>query len=419
MSSLPARLRPLWPVFKRAHRFLTLIIGVGHRMLSLALGSRGVPRSAYMSSAEAARAEGEQIVRTAGGAAYRMDRKIPWGEPSRHRAYLDGQQIDVPERYVLEVERGCVAGDYGALITPGGRLEYESSPYFRITGWREHPLYLRPTLGERQYVPGRVLSLMAPGTATNYYHFLYDAIGRLGVIEECGVETAIDAVVVPHRARYQRELLEMAGVTAPLISLDRGQCVTADTLVVPSIPNSAVIAPKGTVSWLRARLLPEDRHTMSERIYITRGQAKGTRRYLQEEDLWPQLEERGFLRVDPGSLTVREQIALFARAQMVVSPHGAGLSNITFAQPGVQVLEFFAPSYVHLGLWGICEAIGDVRYRYLVGEGPTLPRHLPRPFDDISLEPRRLVKVIDLMIAEIEAAGHGTMSTHRRRDDKE
>lgn len=400
MSNLPPRLRPLWPVFKRVHRVLTLLLGFGHRAVSPLLGERGVPRSAYPTSAAAAEAEPELVVRTSAGAAYTMSREIPWGEPAQHPVFLAGQTIDVAERYVLEVEGGRVVGDFGALVTPGGRLDYESSPYFGIASWREHPLYLKPTLGTHQHVAGRVLSLTSPGTATNYYHFLYDAIGRLEVLAASGVDPSFDAVVVPHGSRYQRELLELAGVTGPMIHLERGQSVSADVMVVPSVPNKDVIAPLGTVEWLRGRLLPGGTASGTERIYITRGDARGSRRYLQEDELWPELEARGFRRVDPGTLSVRDQIALFSRAALVVSPHGAGLTNITFAPTGVQVLEFFAPTYVHLGLWGICEALGHVDYRYLVGDGPQAREDLPRPFEDISLDPQRIVDVVDLMIAE-------------------
>jgi hypothetical protein len=131
--------------------------------------------------------------------------------------------------------------------------------------------------------------------------------------------------------------------------------------------------------------------------------------YLQEDELWPQLESRGFRRVDPGTFSVREQIDMFSRAGIVVAPHGAGLTNITFSPPGVQVLELFAPSYVHLGLWGICEALGHVRYQYLVGEGSGRRDGLRRPFDDISVDPRRVVAAVDRMIADHDDGGTTTV----------
>lgn len=407
-AGLPPRLRPLWPYFKRVHRWLAFGMGFYHRALSPLLGDRGVPRHAYLSSAAAAEVESSRVVLTSAGGAYLMTRDVPEGDPSGRAVFESGSQVDVAERYVLEVEDGRLVGDFGALVTADRKLDYETSNYFGLSKWREHPLYLSPSLGSMRHVSGRVLSLTSPGTATNYYHFLYDAIGRLQVLEASGISRDFDAVIVPHGSGYQKQLLEWVGIEGPLIQLDRHQSVVADQLVVPSTPNSDVIAPLETVAWLRKTFLPPVAPPASERIFITRGEVRGSRRYVQEDRLWPLLEMRGFRRVDPGTLTVREQVDLFSRSELVVSPHGAGLTNITFAPAGVQVLELFAPRYVHLGLWGICEALGHVRYRYLVGDGPAGSRTRPRPFDDISLDPSRIINVVDEMISERDAADRTT-----------
>ena len=58
----------------------------------------------------------------------------------------------------------------------------------------------------------------------------------------------------------------------------------------------------------------------------------------------------------------------FAAAEVVVAPHGAGLVNLTFAPPGVRVLELFAPRYLNPGYWAIVDNVPDSRYRYVVAE---------------------------------------------------
>jgi capsular polysaccharide biosynthesis protein len=58
-------------------------------------------------------------------------------------------------------------------------------------------------------------------------------------------------------------------------------------------------------------------------------------------------------------LSFDEQITLFSQAEFVVAPHGAGLANLLFCQPGTKVLElcpeteyrpFFAYMSSKLGL---------------------------------------------------------------------
>ena len=65
------------------------------------------------------------------------------------------------------------------------RPGYETSGYFGISGWREHPLFLRPRLPEPRPMSGTLLlSLATRRTTTNYYHFLTDLLPRWGVFEE-------------------------------------------------------------------------------------------------------------------------------------------------------------------------------------------------------------------------------------------
>jgi capsular polysaccharide biosynthesis protein len=308
---------------------------------------------------------------------------------------FDQGTTNVPATFTLEIRDGRLTGDYGATSTPGKVLDHETSTYFGVTDWREHPLYLHPTLGHIEKVDGTAVSLTTRGCAINYYHFLYDSIARLGVLESTGIGGDIDAYVVPHAARYQRQLLELAGIDGTLIQPRRGMTVVADRLLVPSNPNWALLAPPVSVAWLRDRLRPSKAAGSPRRLYITRGSAPNTRRYCEEDELWPELERRGFTRVDPGTLSVQEQIDTFADAEIIVAPHGAGLTNVTFSPPDVRVLEMFAATYVHLGLWSICEALG-AQYRYLVADGELGTNS--GPHDDVSIPPQRVLAVVDEMI---------------------
>lgn len=399
--SLPPWLRPWWPLFKRVHRFLTLLSGHVYRLVSPLLGARGVPRAATETSVETAAREPGAVTLHPGRPAVPLDRGTTPGDPAGHWVFVDATTTTVPASFTLEVRDGRLSGDYGALTTPGKLLDHETSNYFGVFDWREHPIYLRPTLGATEHVSGTALSLTARGTAINYYHFLFDAIGRYGVLEDCLPDARIDAVVVPHASGYQRQLLELARIPGPWIQPRRGHTVTADRLLVPSNPNWALEAPPATVEWLRDRLRPSagtDATDGPHRLYLTRGTTPRTRRYVEEPELWPHLERRGFLRLDPGTLSVQEQIDVFSRAEAIVSPHGAGLTNVTFSPPGVHVLELFASTYVHLGLWSICKAL-DADYRYLVADGPGGPDG-PNAgtLDDVSIPVPRVLEALDEML---------------------
>jgi len=56
-----------------------------------------------------------------------------------------------------------------------------------------------------------------------------------------------------------------------------------------------------------------------------------------EGALIAELRRRGFDIVVPGTLPFTEQVRTFRNASLVVGPHGAGLTNIAFCEPGTIV----------------------------------------------------------------------------------
>ena len=101
--------------------------------------------------------------------------------------------------------------------------------------------------------------------------------------------------------------------------------------------------------------------------------AKGARSYVEHDLLVKELE---FLNVDififDGSGTLAEHISLFAKADIVIGPHGAGFANLIFCKPktgiieigwdGTEVMEM-DNMYYRLAL-----SVG-LRYRLILGHG--------------------------------------------------
>ena len=404
MARLPPRLQPLWPVVKRLHRLATRWSGFIGRRTTRLQGGRALPtRGTSLADQTAALEPGRvQIHRLATGESLRRTDAV--GDPPVHWVFRRRATFDVPARFSLEIESGMVVGDYGATVTPGGTLDYETSEYFGLADWREHPLYLRRRLPPIEEVDGTVVVLAARGGSNNYYHFLLDVLPRFGVFEETMPGRRASALYVPADARYQSTLLELAGLAHhPIIRAGKHRAVRAERLVVPCLPNPMEVAPTATVSWLRSRLPAKDIAGKPRRIYVTRGTAPNTRRLVREAETFALLEQRGFTCVEPATLSPQDQIDLFAAAEIVVAPHGAAMTNLLFLSPGARVLELFAPSYVNAAFWSITQAIDDIRYRYLIAagaasHGPGDPMNKIQA--DIDLEPEAVLRAVDELLAD-------------------
>ena len=406
MTRLPPALQPLWPLAKRAHRAGSYAAGVvGRRSRS----PHGVPPTATPTSRARVAADPDAARLHEGRSAHRLRRPMPLGDPPGHWFWRGVVDVESPATHVLELEGGQVRGVHLAITTRGGRLDYETSHYYDIAGWKEHPVYLDPRSRPPRREPGTVLVLAARATGINYFHFLNDALPRLGILAEAGLGLHdVDAVLVDDTTPYHRQLLDLLGLRdrpgVRILTPERGMALQADRLLVPSLPNVDMVISPATTAWLQQALPPSSAAAeLPDRLYVTRGETPNTRRVVREPELRSALEQRGFAVVDPGTLSVQEQIDHFAAARVVVAPHGAALTNLTFCRPGVRVLELFAPGYLNPGYWGITANIADSRYRYLVspvGKPAVSGRHMGGVMDDVDLPPRTVLDALDLLLAD-------------------
>ena len=93
-----------------------------------------------------------------------------------------------------------------------------------------------------------------------------------------------------------------------------------------------------------------------KRLYISRRNA--ARSLPGEREVEEHLTELGFLVIQPDNLSWSEQINLFRAATAVVAPHGAGLSNLVFSEPGVQVVELTNGRHYNRCFEWLCHVAG-------------------------------------------------------------
>lgn len=206
-------------------------------------------------------------------------------------------------------------------------------------------------------------------------------------------------MVVGHTSTRDRQLVALAGLDRyALVQPESRLHLQADRLLVPAIDNHSTLAPPWITRWLRANL--PARHVLGKprRLYVIRGDRPHTRRYVQEAALLERLETQGFVRFDPGSVGVQEQIDHFAAAEVVVAPHGAGLVNLIFAPEGVRVLELFAPRYLNPGYWAITDNVPGSTYRYVVAE----PVERDRPERAMNRVQADVDIPVDIVLAALE-----------------
>jgi len=392
---LPAPLTPLWPHLKVAYTRTTRIVSPFTRQLSRLRGGY-LPRGSV--------ATVDDSVADAGGRMWvarpeeRVRRPVPAGEPPNHVKFVGDSELHVSRIAVAELPGARVLGPFRVVIDRRDRMIEEYGLYWGTDRWSEHQIFLHPFPEAPLEVEGS-LGVLAGRGDLNYYHFLLDIFPRLALFETPGVPTP-ERWYVPLTQPFQREILELDGFLPRdgIVDADSSPHVRAETLIAPGMPDAHKRIPPWTVEFIRERLKPPGVELVpGRRIYVTRGRKRHNRIVRNEEAVLEMLGERGFTAVDPGALSVAEQIRMFAEAEWIVGPHGAALTNLLFASPGASVIEMFAPDYVDVSYWKLADCLPDVSYRYLLGTGPT-----PRPgreevavMNDITVDIGALERMLD------------------------
>ena len=66
-----------------------------------------------------------------------------------------------------------------------------------------------------------------------------------------------------------------------------------------------------------------------------------------EAELEEVMRQKGFTVLELSRHPMVEQMEFFASADIIVAPHGAGLTNLIFSRPGAKVMELTSDKYVN------------------------------------------------------------------------
>lgn len=181
----------------------------------------------------------------------------------------------------------------------------------------------------------------------NYYHWLIESLPM--VLIDGHPIREMPVVIPGPEAKFHRQSLKMLGIeevyftAVQPLRIGRAtatQLPFAVQLHSPDKPRD-VSLNRTTTRDLRDLMLSKLKNKiLAPRIYIdrSRGKTRNTRNYAQLQEL---LEPQGFKWKSTETLSFEEQATLFANAEVIVAPHGAGISNILFAPKSSVIIELF------------------------------------------------------------------------------
>ena len=175
--------------------------------------------------------------------------------------------------------------------------------------------------------------------STGYFHWLSDVLPKLYLISDRLKDLIL---VLPH------QLQELEFVHSSLRAFDVENILflsDGETILCRRIFVATAVAPSGrydehVIKRVRDQIVGfyGGSSTPNDLIYLSRSKAQ-KRHVANEREVSSLLKPFGFRVVNAEDCSFEEQVKLASAARCIISNHGAGLTNILFMNPGMNVLE--------------------------------------------------------------------------------
>lgn len=316
-----------------------------------------------------------------------------------HPGFSDRLTYTDVRTFVATMRDARVMGRNGYVVDGSGKILGDVPKVYRADYTpAAHPLLglVRPPVTAA--LPGRSAALAVFSTG-NYYHWMFEALPRLDLLKQAGVDLGtIDGFIVNDTAnQFVQPSLAALGIPADKLRVTRdGYAWRCEELLVPSMP-CQTNPSLWVCEFLRHHLLPlAAGNSKRERLFVSRAPG-AKRRVTNETEVETLLAARGFRKVYLESCSLAEQIALFAGAEAIVAAHGASMANLVFCAPQTKVIEIFEPEYVNPCYWGVAQQV-SLDYGYLLGEGgfTGVVQNMARVGDDIRVSLSHLERLLAL-----------------------
>lgn len=207
--------------------------------------------------------------------------------------------------------------------------------------------------------PMLIVGNLAP---QNYYHWTLQSFANFLVYRQL---TGSDdfAIVMPSLNSFQARTIAVADFFGRRFEIEYNEVAMVSHGVYGNLcggtysfsPHPVVLAAFDAFA---ADVTAE--RSFGRRIYVSRLDASHMRSVVNEDELCRLMVRHGFEIITPGQLPIEEQIVALRDAEVVVGPHGAGLSNLVYCRSnsGTRVVELAQAGYMPGSYIRICQGKG-------------------------------------------------------------
>jgi capsular polysaccharide biosynthesis protein len=293
---------------------------------------------------------------------------------------------------LYRLHRFRILGREGTILSPDNRI-VEAFTYTDLEDeLASHPIFRRRRFAAAVPLRGTYASITYPSSFA-WYHWVTESLPRLKLL--LPFLDAIDGLFIPAdtEPQIQQSLLAMGVEAKKLIPLSVYDHYEPEFMLIPRYC-AGLNLPLWVPEFLQESigLNKQDSTPPHRKLYISRADA-GKRRILNEKELIPDLERAGFECVCLRDYSFTEQVRLFHQAACVIGAHGAGLVNVLYCRPSVQVIEITPSSQIGPHLFHSITACVGGTYWWLPGV-PTRSSHAADIHQDFNVDPKQFSEAL-------------------------
>lgn len=264
---------------------------------------------------------------------------------------------DEPSPFVSQIDSGYVLTETGLLTTQAFEIIEESAAtpiqaQQAMMAMCSRELFfghlpVRGLLTGDQSVDVEVLDTAAPlipRYPTNYYHWMVETVPKVRYLRKFEEQTGTEVtLLIPSEGPpFIDETLGLLGWPESKTVRSVEPMYEVRNLIVPSFPERT----PADFDWLSNGILDaaslggdSSGTTVQNNIYVSRAKAT-ERKVLNEDEVMNVLDNYDFNRYHLENRSFAENVRLFNQADLIVGPHGAGLTDIIFSED-CTLLELF------------------------------------------------------------------------------
>jgi len=306
--------------------------------------------------------------------------------------FRQNRVVKTHESFLVRLNKVFVFGDSGIVFTEKNEIFSQLVHNFDISPLKKSyifkPFYSFSFSIEKN---NKMAALLCSPQCTNYYHWLFDVVPRIALLDDC--LDAIEFFIVPASiTTTQVNMLAALGIEQErLYKIEPNKKVWFQNLYIPSLPGSEGLVPKWSINFIRNSFIKNTTTNVKKNIYFTRKDV-ANRKIINEDKVIELLKKNGFEIITMSTLSFLEQVDICAQAATIISYHGAALSNIVFAS-NCKIVEIFSPDYFRTDCYYTLANQLGFKYWYIVGENKTIGEN-KLGWGDITIEIKQLEQTL-------------------------